>query len=690
MNFFDDAVLEIVLEDVTSGKNGRFVWTGHVFGENESSSVTLSGNDEVLVGNIRTSDAYYQIRTSPQGVPMVVQIDDTLFPECGTTDDHAFEVAPAPPLPRNARLDSADQFDLLVVYTPSARSAVGGTASMEALIDLAISETNTIYSNSQINSQVRLMHQEEVEYTEAGFGADLNRVRAKNDGFMDEVHELRDEFGADFVVLLINDGQYCGLAGLMTFLSAGFESSAFSAVHYSCATGYYSFAHEIGHNQGAEHANPESSQGSGLYNYSHGWRWSGSDGQPYRSVMAYSPGNRVPYFSNPNVNHLGAATGQPLGLLNEAYNALGINNVASTVANFRLEATGLAVTPGTPYSSVISYDDVATGSTYSYTLHNLGDSSVNWTATEAVGWATLSSTSGTIPADSTVQLELQLTGSVDSLDPGFYTTTITVTDTTNGTTHDRVFRLQRTGPIRHLFTLDSDPGWTHTGNWDFGIPLGQGSANGDPTSGHTGDNVYGYAIGAVGDYPNNMAEETLTTQSFDLSGLSNVQLSFYRWLGVESGEWDHAKVQVSNNGSTWVDVWENTGEITDNSWAEQTYDVSATADNQPNVSFRWVMGTTDSSVTYPGWNIDDISISGLLPDAIMSEVWVDFGAGLTGMGTESNPFDAIGEAADKVTGSGTIRIKGDSVVTVSDEALSISKPMTVLSSNGVVQIGVAP
>ena len=34
----------------------------------------------------------------------------------------------------------------------------------------------------------------------------------------------------------------------MSSLSAGFASSAFSVVEHSCATGYYSFAHELGHN----------------------------------------------------------------------------------------------------------------------------------------------------------------------------------------------------------------------------------------------------------------------------------------------------------------------------------------------------------------------------------------------------------------------------------------------------------
>ena len=40
------------------------------------------------------------------------------------------------------------------------------------------------------------------------------------------------------------------------------------------------------------------------------------------------------------------------------------------------------------------------------------------------------------------------------------------------------------------------------------------------------------------------------------------------------------------------------------------YDISSVADNRPTVYLRWVMGTTDVSVTYCGWNIDDVEIWG--------------------------------------------------------------------------------
>ena len=45
-------------------------------------------------------------------------------------------------------------------------------------------------------------------------------------------------------------------------------------------------------------------------------------------------------------------------------------------------------------------------------------------------------------------------------------------------------------------------------------------------------------------------------------------------------------------------------------WTAFGYDISATADNQETVYVRWGMGITDSTVTYCGWNIDDVSFTG--------------------------------------------------------------------------------
>ncbi len=125
--------------------------------------------------------------------------------------------------------------------------------------------------------------------------------------------------------------------------------------------------------------------------------------------------------------------------------------------------------------------------------------------------------------------------------------------------------------LYYVYDMETDPGWTTEGLWDFGQPTGGGGEYGfsDPTIGFTGSNVYGYNL--YGDYENDLPEKHLTSLPIDCSELTNVTLRFYRWLGVEQPDYDHAYVLVSNDGFTWTTVWENAVEVTDSSWSLLEY-----------------------------------------------------------------------------------------------------------------------
>jgi hypothetical protein len=157
---------------------------------------------------------------------------------------------------------------------------------------------------------------------------------------------------------------------------------------------------------------------------------------------------------------------------------------------------------------------------------------------------------------------------------------------------------------RYHWNMDTDPEWTTEDQWAWGEPAGLG---GDPSSGYTGTNVYGYNL--MGTYTNYMPETNLTTGPIDCMGFQDVEVRFMRWLGIESSQYDHAYFRVSNDGVNWTTIWSHTGStFTDPDWQEIAYDISAVADNEPAVYLRWVMGTTDVSVVYCGWNIDDVEI----------------------------------------------------------------------------------
>ncbi|MCA9981424.1 MAG: hypothetical protein KDD89_11335, partial [Anaerolineales bacterium] len=311
-----------------------FVWVGYLEGLPEQSDVSFSVYDGVLVGSFNALSRSYKIRPVNEQTPSQAAIEHLNY---GAFPPAAEPILPPDlpeslpqPDPNSPNSDDGSVIDIMVVYTPKARNSMGGTAASQALITLATSETNTGYDNIQIAPNVNLVYMGEINYTEVGFSTDLDRLRGTSDGYMDSVHTLRDTYHADLVVLLIDEPTYCGLAYLMTNNNVGFASNAFAAVHYTCATGYYSFGHEMGHNMGNQHDRLNGGNG-GVYSYSYGYQ---NLLGGFRTVMAYNCPvvgcTRLNYYSNPNVLVGGRPTGAGQNEADSAYNALSMNNVAFT------------------------------------------------------------------------------------------------------------------------------------------------------------------------------------------------------------------------------------------------------------------------------------------------------------------------------------------------------------------------
>jgi len=155
-------------------------------------------------------------------------------------------------------------------------------------------------------------------------------------------------------------------------------------------------------------------------------------------------------------------------------------------------------------------------------------------------------------------------------------------------------------------TLDTNPGYeidnSGSNGWEYGDP------SSGPGSGHTGANCYGTNLD--GDY-GNYGNFNLISTPFDCSDISGTELIFWRWLRNESG-YDTAYVEISTDHATWSVIW--SGYEWDNSWTEQSFDISSFADGQPQVYVRWRL-TSDSYVTELGYYLDDISICGeTVPD----------------------------------------------------------------------------
>ena len=113
-----------------------------------------------------------------------------------------------------------------------------------------------------------------------------------------------------------------------------------------------------------------------------------------------------------------------------------------------------------------------------------------------------------------------------------------------------------------------------------------------------------------GCYPNNMGStEWATSPVMNCGGCSGGwDLKFQRQLGVESSTWDRAFVSVKNPSGSWVNVWSNSGSVSDSSFTQQTITISNYVTGNSNLQVRFGIGRTDSSVQYSGWNVDDVEI----------------------------------------------------------------------------------
>jgi peptidyl-Asp metalloendopeptidase len=337
LNLFDDATYTAVLDQIEVLATGGYVWIGHI-DDVLYSQVVFVVNQGQAAGNVALPNGFYAIRYVSNNTHVIYQIDQSRFPD----DLVRPVVLPAEPPPIQAMADDGSQIDVMVLYTGDARQAAGGTTAIQNLINLAVTETNQSYANSGVNHRLQLVHTEEVNYTESGnIETDLDRLTGTGDGFMDNAHTLRNTHQADLAALIVeNGGGFCGIANLMTTVSAAFESKGFSVTARNCATGYYSFGHELGHNMGARHDWYVDPTDNSPFSYNHAYvnttdRW--------RTVMGYNAQcsdsgfncTRLPYWSNPNVSYNGAPMGIPEGSANAAENYKTLNNTALTVANFR-------------------------------------------------------------------------------------------------------------------------------------------------------------------------------------------------------------------------------------------------------------------------------------------------------------------------------------------------------------------
>jgi peptidyl-Asp metalloendopeptidase len=347
LNLFPDTSYTAWVRQTEVTRNREIIWQGGLEG-NPGSEVTLVMKDGLLVGNVCFPGGRFQIRFLEEGLHWIREVEPGGYPQEGDPIPVLTEKDLSKKVPEKKDLAlifyrlflpaifNPPVVDVMVAYTPAVLAATGGISAANALIALAVSETNTGYANGGVDQRINLVHTMLVSYSEAFFdwGITLDRLQRTSDGYLDEVHPSRDTHRADLVVLLVNDRNFCGLGYLMKTPAKSFAPFGFSLVNWECATGNYSLAHELGHNMGSEHDRANAG-GLGSYPYSFGYQ---SPDRSFRTIMAYDCPTgcpRINYWSNPEVFYNGRPTGVAVTSPLSADNRRSLNNTAPFVCSFR-------------------------------------------------------------------------------------------------------------------------------------------------------------------------------------------------------------------------------------------------------------------------------------------------------------------------------------------------------------------
>ncbi|MGD8778192.1 MAG: M12 family metallo-peptidase, partial [Ignavibacteria bacterium] len=284
--------------------------------------LVFEGDD--ITGSVWLNDQLYKIEPLGDGLHAFIEIDPSKI------------LNESPPIEINEEQNNNKQnkvnkiksttsavIDVLVAYTTAAKNASGNISS---LIQLAVAEANQSYENGDVSVRINLVYSYEVSYTESGVMAtDLINFRGTSDGEMDEVHTYRNQYGADVCVLIVSSGNSCGRS-----YQTPTSSYAFAVVKYSCATGNYTFAHEIGHIQNCRHDICNDPAGS----YNHGYEYCSGN---WRTIMAYDTScctnhtTRLQYWSNPDITYNGVA----MGTVQDEDNARMLDYYSPTVEAFK-------------------------------------------------------------------------------------------------------------------------------------------------------------------------------------------------------------------------------------------------------------------------------------------------------------------------------------------------------------------
>lgn len=342
-----DRDVVLLKERIETRAEGNYTWVGIVEGHELSTAVITVVNG-VAAGHIDFEGQSYSLNLQNGGYQIVKQTAALAAP---FYDDESIPVIPqtgekhSPSYPLKRAPEDGSRIDVLVLYTQQMADTYG--AGLGAKIQNFVDVTNAAYTNSGINTQIRMVNSALFTDPNAAEGVSLKNaldyITGASNGQLTSsppaaIQILRETYQADLVSLLrvFPETGSCGQGWVLKTDNNVFADFAFSVTEVKDAVPgqYYcvdaTFAHELGHNMGCAHDRAHEGTYGGAYSYSYGYGFEGIFG----TVMSYiSPS--ITYFSTPLVNYQGQPIGKDESQPDSADNAKSINNTRTTVANFR-------------------------------------------------------------------------------------------------------------------------------------------------------------------------------------------------------------------------------------------------------------------------------------------------------------------------------------------------------------------
>ncbi|MCY0989423.1 hypothetical protein OV203_19945 [Nannocystis sp. ILAH1] len=201
------------------------------------------------------------------------------------------------------------------------------------------------------------------------------------------------------------------------------------------------------------------------------------------------------------------------------------------------------------------------------------------------------------------------------------------------------------GAVEEIYCTDfeSDPaadGWTHgltmgmqgegADDWMWQEPLSP-TASGDPQAAFDGSRVFGNDLGGGNFNGTYQSDKTNFAQSpvIDTTGYSQVRLQYRRWLNIEDGHFDRARIYAND-----AEVWTNfaspnmndaTTHHTDREWRFHDVDLTSSVMNDA-VTLKYEL-RSDGGLEMGGWTLDALCVVGVVdaPAAVCGDGIVSVG-----------------------------------------------------------------